>query len=232
MMRRLWVVLLIGACLGASAEAQKRKPSRPAPRKASPAPAPLLEPARIDCQNVLGTGVSTGRTFCDVLAGRDPLGGAVIRIPSHKGPARLTFDLHNRQMYSAELERTSRAYTQATATIGILTMDNTLIDRAVIQTEFRTARDLFDRIAAGPGASGFKAVAPVGIQPVAIELGEGVIAVSVLGEKLNLVRAEGKETITTDGRPVAVISDVKVEYRPLKPATPPRRAPRGRLPRR
>jgi hypothetical protein len=225
MMRRLWVVLLIWAGLGTGAVAQKHKPSQPVHPKASATSPPLLEPARVDCQNVLGTGVSTGRSFCDVLAGRDPLGGAVIRIPAHKGPARVTFDLHNRQMYSAELERTSRAYTQATATIGILTMDNTLIDRAVIQTEFRTARDLFDRVAAGPGASGFKAVAPVGVQPVAVELGEGVTAVSVLGEKLNLVRVDGKETITTDGRPVAVISDVKVEYRP-SPPPPPRR--RGR----
>ena len=56
----------------------------------------------------------------------DPPAGAVVRLPPHRGPATLTFDLHNRHMYSAELVDSGRGYTRATATIGVLAMDRTL----------------------------------------------------------------------------------------------------------
>ncbi len=49
------------------------------------------------------------------------------------------------------------------ATIGALTMDNTLISRAVVESEFRTANDLVDRVGGGaPAPAGSKAVAPTG----------------------------------------------------------------------
>ncbi len=41
-------------------------------------------------------------------------------------------------------------------------MDKKLLARAVVQTEFRRAVDLFDRVAAGAGMAGVKAVAPIG----------------------------------------------------------------------
>ena len=113
------------------------------------------EPAMITCPNPLGEGVQTKASFCDVLTGRDPADGILVEIPPHAGPATLTFDLHNRHMYSEELVKTNRGYRRYTATIGVLTMDNTLLSRAVVQNEFRTAADLVDRIGggAGPAAS-------------------------------------------------------------------------------
>ena len=74
--------------------------------------------------------------------------------------------MHNRHTYSAELIKTKQAYRRYTATIGVLTMDNTLIDRAVIDSEFRTVRDLYDRIGGGAGPGGVKAVAPTGSELV------------------------------------------------------------------
>ena len=47
------------------------------------------------CPAPLGVGVKTKIAFCEVMAGRDPAGGVLIQIPPHKGPATLTFDLHN-----------------------------------------------------------------------------------------------------------------------------------------
>ena len=96
------------------------------------------------------------------MAGRDPAAGVVIQIPPHKGPATLTFDLHNLHTYSEEQVKAHRAYARYTATIGVLTMDNTLISRAVVQNEFRTADDLVDRVGGGAGPGGVKAVAPTG----------------------------------------------------------------------
>ena len=98
------------------------------------------------CPTPLGVGVSTKEAFCDVMAGRDPAAGILIKIPPHKGPVTLTFDLHNRHTYSEEQTRANRAYARYTATIGVLTLDNTLVSRAVVQNEFRKASDLVDRI--------------------------------------------------------------------------------------
>ncbi len=61
----------------------------------------------------------------------------LIPLPPHQGPVTLTFDLHNRHTYSEEQVKANRAYARYTAVIGALTMDNTLISRAAIQSEFR-----------------------------------------------------------------------------------------------
>jgi hypothetical protein len=181
-----------------------------------------IEPATVKCPLVLGEGVRTGRMFCDVPIGRDPADGIVVTIPPHTGPATLVFDLHNRHTYSQELVKAGRAYRRYTATIGVLTPDNTLISRAVVMSEFWNERDLVDRIGGGAGPNGLKAVAPTGTETVSIEIPAGVDSVSILGEQLSVVRpdAEAAETFRAPGRPIAVISNVMVEY---QPAPAPRR---------
>ncbi len=102
-------------------------------------------------------------------------------------------------------------------------MDNTLIERAVIQNEFRTEKDLFDRIGGGAGPGGVKAVAPTGDEFITIVLPEAVTGqVSVLGEKLTVVRPDGTDNFSAPGRPIASISNVMLEYRP---GPPPKKAP-------
>jgi hypothetical protein len=181
--------------------------------------------ADIVCPSELGVGVGTRRTFCDVLTGRDPKEGVLIAIPAHRGPLTLAFELHNRHTYSAELIRTKQAYRKYTATIGVLSMDNTLIDRAVIQSEFRTDKDLFDRISGGVGPGGVKAVAPAGVETITMELPEDVEEqVTILGEKLTVVRPDGTDNFSAPGRPIATISNITLEYRPGPVRkTPPKR---------
>jgi hypothetical protein len=210
------IVVLAAALHGL---AQTRRPA-PKPRETL-----RTEPADISCNATLGTGVRTGRTFCDVLAGRDPSGGIIVRLPTHTGPLTLFFDLHNRHTYSAEQEQAGRAYTRYTATIGVLTMDNTLLSRAVIRSEFRKEADLFDRVAATGGVTGVKAVAPTGVESIAIDIPAGIDEISILGEKLASTRLDGDALYTAPGRPVAVISQVVVEY---KPAPPPKKPVRRR----
>ena len=213
--------LLTAACLWADPLFAQTKP---AVRKPAPAPAQKQAPADLTCQSSLGVGVKTQLTFCDVMTGRDPAGGVLIKLPPHRGPVTLTFDLHNRQTYSEEQVRARRAYAHYTATIGVLTMDNTLISRAVVQNEFRTADDLVDRIGGGAGADGVKAVAPTGTASISITIPEAEQEVSLLGEKLSVERVDGKATYTSAGRPIAVISNVMVSYRP-GPAPRPARKP-------
>ena len=177
------------------------------------------------CPTPLGAGVTTKISFCDVMTGRDPATGILIKLPPRKGPVMLTFDLHNRQTYSEEDVKAHRAFARYTASVGVLTMDNTLISRALVQSEFRTAADLIDRIGGGAGPGGVKAVAPTGTEPIAITIPEGEDQVSILGEKLTVERQDGTTTYAQPGRPIADVSNVMIEY---KPAPPPRKGGTGR----
>jgi len=210
----LWAVIA-AMVLGASPVDAQRGRARQAP----PAP-PVTQPAAVECPSPLGTGIKTGRLFCDVLTGRDPAEGIVVSLPPHTGPVTLTFDLHNRHTYSEELLKTNRAYRHYTATIGVLTADNTLLARAVVQNEFRTAADLIDRIGGGAGPGGVKAVAPTGLEPISVVIPAEEQTVSILGEKLAVIRADATtpDTFTVSGRPIAVISNIMVQYRPAPPA--------------
>jgi hypothetical protein len=42
---------------------------------------------------------------------------------------------------------------------------------------------------------------------------EGVTEISIVGLKLQVHRVDGEESFSSPGRPIAVISDVQVEYR-------------------
>jgi len=218
-MRRLLLLLLLTGCLApVQATAQTRTTTRaPAP----PPPAKKADPAQVACPSPLGSGVVTKRVFCDVPIGRTPADGISVTIPPHRGPTVLTFDLHNRMTYSEDLVRAGKGYARLTATVGVMTMDNTLITRAVVQNEFRTAADLFDRIGGGAGPGGLKAVAPTGVEPVRVELPADLTEVCVLGEKLAARRPDADEMFTGPGRPIALISNVMVEYVPAPAPKPP-----------
>ena len=215
------------AAIASSATAQARKPVRKAPP--APAAAALKKAApEMTCPAPLGVGVRTKLTFCEVMAGRDPAGGVIIQIPPHKGAATLTFDLHNLHTYSEEQVRAHRAFARYTATIGVLTMDNTLISRAVVQNEFRTIGDLVDRVGGGAGPGGVKAVAPTGRETITVMIPEAERSVSLLGEKLAVERIDGPAAYTQPGRPIAVVSNVMLEYRPGPPPKPPKAAAKKR----
>jgi hypothetical protein len=208
--------------------------ARPTTQARRPAPAPptKTEAPEMTCPAPLGTGVTTKVSYCDVLTGRDPASGIVITIPPHRGNVTLTFDLHNRHTYSETQKDPKTAFARYTAVIGALTADNTLISRAVVQSEFRSAEDLLERIGGGAGPGGVKAVAPIGTESIRISIPEAENEVSLLGEKLVVERPDGAITYASEGRPIAIVSNVQIEYRPAPPRPAPRapRAPARRPP--
>ncbi len=218
-MRVMLAFLCASLMMSPSLDAQTRKtPPKKAPAKTvrkAPAPVTSRIQAEWQCPSELGMGVTTGRRFCDVLTALDPKEGILITVPPHRGPVKMMFELHNRHTYSAELVKQKQAYRKYTATIGVLSMDNTLVDRAVVQSEFRTEKDLFDRISGGAGPGGVKAVAPTGDEFIVLELPATIgDQVSVLGEKLSVVRPDGTDNFTAPGRPIATISNVMLEFTP------------------
>jgi hypothetical protein len=220
-MRLAWLLVTALVIAVPAVDAQTRRTTKKAPARAAKKvaePQQVTVQAEWRCPTELGSGVTTGRRFCDVLTGNDPKEGVLVTIPPHRGPVTISFDLHNRHTYSAELVKLKQAYRKYTATIGVLTMDNTLVDRAVVQTEFRTEKDLFDRISGGAGPGGVKAVAPIGAEMITMELPADVgEQVSFLGEKLSVMRPDGVDNYASPGRPIATISNVMLEFRPAPP---------------
>ena len=231
-MRAVWLLLGAFVVSMASIDAQTRTttPRKSPQRAAKKAPEPPLSRIQAEwrCAAELGVGVATGRRFCDVLTGNDPKEGVLITIPPHRGPVTITFELHNRHTFSAELVKLKQAYRKYTATIGVLSMDNTLVDRAVVLSEFRNEKDLVDRISGGAGPGGVKAVAPSGNEMITMEVPADIgDQVSVLGEKLTVVRPDGVDNFSSPGRPIATISNVMLEFRP---GPPPKKTPAKKTP--
>ncbi|HET7619142.1 MAG TPA: hypothetical protein VFK20_11580 [Vicinamibacterales bacterium] len=209
-MLRSVVVIAAAVTMALAPVDAQRRPARKAPARQAPLTKSI---AAVKCPALLGTGVKTARIFCDVPAGRDPADGVIVTIPPHTGTATLSFDLHARHTYSEAETRAGRAFSQYMAVIGVLSMKGDLISRAAIQTEFRSAASLFDRISGGAGPNGLKAVAPVGVEQVYVTVPAGLTEVSLLGETLDASTPAGHETVVLPGRPVAIVSNVQVEYR-------------------
>ena len=238
-LRALAAAVLAAALITGGVSAQSSQTKKPAPKPAPkpaakaapappPAPVPKIELAMVNCPQVLGTGTMTQRTYCEVPIGNDAAAGIIVTFPPHVGDVRLMFDLHNRHTYSAELVKAKKAYSLYTARIGVMSMNTDLLTRAIIASEFRTESDLFDRISGGGGPGGLKAVAPTGIEAIEYVVPAVHQAVSILGERLSVVRIEDTDTFTAAGRPIALISNVRIEYVPAPPPAPPKPSPTKR----
>ena len=214
---RLAAVVVLCLAVPLTAQSNKRPPRKPA----APAAPLKTEAPDVTCPAPLGVGVTTKFSFCEVAIGRDPASGVLVKLPPHRGNVTLTFDLHARHTYS---EEDARVYARYTASVGVLTLDNTLISRAVVMAEYRSAKDLLDRISGGAGPSGVKAVAPIGDEKISITIPESEEQVSILGEKLTVEHEDGTQTFTQPGRLIAAISNVMIEYRP----GPVKKAKKGR----
>ena len=196
MVRVLLIFVTVAAAAGVSAQTQK------------------IEPVEVRCPSVLGVGLATDVPFCDIQVQRDPSLGILVILPRHQGEATLSFSLHNRHTYSEQEERSGRAYTQYLASIAVATMEGEVLGRGVVLSEFRSAADLVDRITGGTGPRGVKAIAPTGSERVYISVPSGVDEVSIVGQSLEVVRADTRDTFRSVGRPVAVLSDAQIEHRP------------------
>ena len=152
----------------------------------------------------------------------------LVTIPPHTGAATLMFDLHNRHTYSEEDIRAGQGFAKYTAIVAVLSMKGDLLGRGAVQTEFRTAQDLYDRVSGGAGPGGVKAVAPLGKESINVTVPAGTDVVSILGEVLDATTAAGHET-ATPGRTVAISATSGSSTGPRRRRTLRRRTPSGRI---
>lgn len=197
--RRSWPVLigLLAGAVPAAAAGQGR----------------LVESVEVRCPSVLGIGVETDLVFCDVLAQQDPALGVIVVLPPRRGEANLSFNLHNRHMYSEDDVRRGRAYARYLAEVAVASPAGDVLGRRYVLNEFRTAEDLFDRVAGGAGPEGVKAIAPTGLERVSVAIPGNLNQVVIVGQTLEVTLFDGNlERTWSPGRPVAVISEVQLEY--------------------
>ena len=197
-MRGTSVGMFVAVVLSATTDAQQR----------------TVEPAEVLCPSVLGIGVRSQTPFCDVLIQVEPRLGIQVVLPLRRGEAILSFALHNRHTYSQDEVEAGRAYTQYLATVAVATMEGEIIAEGGVWSEFRSAADLTDRIGGGAGASGLKAVAPTGMERIFVTVPQNLDQLTIVGERVEIIRSDGRDTLTSIGRPVAVLSDATLEYLP------------------
>jgi hypothetical protein len=167
------------------------------------------------CPSSLGRGVKSKRLFCDILATADPAKGNSLRIPPHTGGTTLRFDLHNRFAVAGK----DLPFARALAVVAVLNGNapagsaTAQIDRAAVEGELHRELDLFDRII-GTGPGGTKTIAPGRAQPVTIKVPAAVTSISVVGVQVQLTTRDGSEVFSSPGRPIAIVSNLRLEYTP------------------
>jgi hypothetical protein len=206
--RSLIVTVFVGAASlagpGASSDGHQRSAATRGTRTVSAA----------TCAMDQGVGLKSRRRFCDVVIASAARESVMMTIPAHTGPATLMFDLHNRFPVPPPNVDAAQVFTRQTALVAVIQPTGEVIDRAAVSREYRSPADLFDRIAgAGRGAPP-KVFAPGHAQPVRITIPAGVAAVGIVGMRLEEWRATGRGSSDAPNRPIAFVSNLRIEYRP------------------
>ena len=124
----------------------------------------------------------------------------------------LYFDLHNRFLVPTG-QATTASYLRHQAVVRVVDERGGVIDRAAVVREFRSDRDLFDRLAGGGRPDGVKGVAPGPPEAIRVTIPAGPDAIGIVGESLDVRGPDGHdELFDAPGRPVAIASNIRLEY--------------------
>jgi len=198
----LALIIVTGAAAGLPA--QRSSGAKPAAQKVTTA---------ATCAAELGNGVKTDRRFCDVLIASTGAESVAMTIPAHTGTATLQFDLHNRFVVPAASAAPALAYARHSATVAVIRSTGAVIGRGGVASEFRSVQQLFDRIA-GPTPGLPKTIAPGPAEGIRVTIPAGVNAIGIVGEAVTVLDHTGETRFPTPGRPVAIVSNLRIEYRP------------------
>ena len=168
----------------------------------------VTRPQPAVCSSDLGAGVKTRRRFCDVIIATTPGDSIAMTLPARTGAAALMFDLHNRFPVPAPKASAAQTFTSETAVVAVVRSTGEVIDRAAVSREFRSAADLFDRLA------GANATAPGPAVAVRITIPAGVNAIGLVGVRLEEWKATGRGAYVTPKRSIALASNFRLEFTP------------------
>ena len=176
---------------------------------------PALEvTSTFSCGADLGVGLKSRRKFCDLVISTNARDGVKMTIPPHSGPSTLMFDLHNRFTLPAIAVVGPLTFARHEAIVAVVRPAGEVLQRAAVVREFRAPSDLFDQITGGSRPGGVKAIGPGPAEPIRVTVPAGVAAVGIVGMRLDVLTRASEEVFDTPGRPVAIVSNVRLEYRP------------------
>lgn len=183
------------------------------------APPAVLRPGMavstaVQCRADVGTGDRSRRRFCDIVIATAGDASLVVPLPARAGIATLFLDLHNRFTLPVGDRPVEDVFTRHTSLVALVDPAGTTLGRATVTHEFRTVQDLFDVLGGGGMPGGLRAIAPGPAEPVRFEIPEGVSTVSLIGLRLEELTRQGLESFDAPGRPVALASNVRVEFSP------------------
>jgi len=191
--------------LGGVTAAAQQKPAAKPDRRTS---------TTFTCESDLGSGVASRRRFCDVIVATVAADSVSVTIPPHAGPATLMFDLHNRFTVPATATDPGQAFMRHVAVVAVIRQTGDVIGRAAVSRDYRTTNDLFDRIAGAARGGAPKAVAPGAPMPHQVVIPAGITVVGIVGTRLEEWRPSGRGAFDTPGLPIAIVSNVRVDYIP------------------
>lgn len=205
-------MLSIGLALSGSVVAISA--SHDGQRKPAPPPARRVV-TDVTCAADLGAGLTSRRGYCDVLVTKSGQDSVYISIPPHTGAATLMFDLHNRFTVPPSGTPAGEWFTRATALVAVVRPTGQVLERFAVRGEFRTIKDLFDRIGGGAPPGGLKAVAPGPAESIRAVVPAGLNGAGIVGVRLEYATLkEPKGVADAPGRPIAIVSNVRVEFTP------------------
>ena len=182
----------------------QRKPEAP-PRR--------LVSTIVTCASDLGQGVTSRRRYCDVIIAKTGAASVEMPIPAHAGSATLSFDLHNRFAVPPVGTSAADAFVRAVAVVAVVRPMGQVIERVAVRREFRTVQDVFDRIGGGPTPASVKAVAPGHPESLKVTIPAGIASIGIVGVRLeSATLAVPRLTSDAPGRPVALVSNLRIEY--------------------
>ncbi len=165
------------------------------------------------CPSTLGVGIKTKRKFCDVIITTDPTAGITMAIPRHTGASTLRFDLHSRFVTTDGADPSPRQPQAALA--AVLNSEGTLIDHAAVMGQMRSPADLFDQLR-GATPTSVNGIAPGPAESIRIVVPAAATSVSIVGVRLEVSTTDGRVTMSAPGRPIAIASNFRIEYKGIK----------------
>ena len=213
---RLTAVAIIATMATLSATPATPAQTKPAPTKPAQTKPALRSTQDVTCKSDLGAGIESKRRFCDVLVAKTAADSILLRIPPHTGPATLSFDLHNRFDLPPVTLPAVSGYARHDALIAVLRSTGEVLGRATVLKEYRNPQDLFDRIAGGARPGGIKSVAPGPPDSWRFTIPAGVPAIGIVGVRLRIITAAADAVYDARERPVAIVSNVRVDYAPVR----------------
>ena len=203
--------VLMGVLVAAVPAQQRGGRATPA-KPAGPATPPSVVRAA-GCWSPLGKGVTTKRDFCDVIVAPTGTDSVSMTIPAHTGPATLFFDLHPRFEVTGPDGDPLRLFQGHRSVVAVVGPTGEVIDRFAAEGEFRSTADLYDRMASTtPG--GFKFVAPGRPTPIKAVIPASVASIGIVGLRVEITSRFGQQAFPEPGRPVAIVSNWRIEYIP------------------